>query len=124
MSGLKSQTMTAAMAAAILEDIQDLVTRLEKVDVSSKESGDAFVTRLEEARRLLQVANRELSNTNGEIYNKLTAILDDTHEARKEIRSLLHEQSRLSRRYLLASIFIMVVSGLSLLSIFVLLHWG
>lgn len=124
MSGLKSQTMTAAMAAAILEDIQDLVTRLEKVDVSSKESGDAFVTRLEEARRLLQVANRELSNTNGEIYNKLTAILDDTHEARKEIRFLLHEQSRLSRRYLLASIFILVVSGLSLLSIFVLLHWG
>ncbi|TCD13286.1 hypothetical protein E0D81_21290 [Lelliottia amnigena] len=112
------------MAAAILEDIQDLVTRLEKVDISSKESGDAFVTRLEEARRLLQVANRELSNTNGEIYNKLTAILDDTHEARKEIRSLLNEQSRLSRRYLLASTFILVVSGLLLLSIFVMLHWG
>ena len=125
MGEMKSQTMTAAMAAAIMEDIQVLVDRLEAVNGSTKDHGDLMLSSMANAQKHISLATRELSATNNEIYNKLATSLTETQELRREMRSLVVENRNLSRRFFIMSVlFIFMTSGVALLSFWLLLKGG
>lgn len=123
MAELKSQTMTAAMAATILGDIQELVDRLELLDQQGEERHAAALASLESVVKQLNLAKNALGNANGEIYNKLSQSLTDTTDLRKDMRRLIEENRVANRRYVIAgSIAVFTSLALALLAAWVI--WG
>lgn len=123
MAELKSQTMTAAMAATILGDIQELVDRLELLDQQGEERHAAALASLESVVKQLNLAKNALGNANGEIYNKLSQSLTDTTDLRKDMRRLIEENRVTNRRYVIAgSIAVFTSLALALLAAWVI--WG
>ncbi|KAB1469125.1 hypothetical protein FZI27_20285 [Cronobacter sakazakii] len=103
MSELKVQTMTAAMAATILGDIQQLVDMLVDVQEKGQAQSENIVATLNEAQKQLKLAQRELGNTTNDIYSKLVQSLEETQSLRHDMRKLINENARLSRRQAITS---------------------
>lgn len=102
MAGLQSQTMTAALAATILGDVQELVDRLELLDQQGDERHAAALAALEAVVKQLNLAKNALGNTNSDIYNKLLQSLTETADLRNDMRRLVEENRVITRRYNIA----------------------
>lgn len=123
MAGLNSQTMTAAMAATILGDIQELVDRLELLDQHGDERHAAALASLDAVVKQLLQAKNALSGTNSDIFNQLTQSLQETSDLRKDMRRLVEENRVTTKRYVIAgSVAVFVSFALALLAAWVI--WG
>ncbi|WP_313397431.1 hypothetical protein [Acinetobacter variabilis] len=123
MAALNSQTMTAAMAATILGDIQELVDRLELLDQQGVERHAAALASLEAVVKQLDLAKNALGNTNSDIYNKLLQSLTETADLRKDMRRLIEENRVINRRYNIAGA-VAAFSSLALALLGAWVIWG
>lgn len=94
MSELKSQTMTAAIAAAIMDDITVLVERLESVQSSLSVVDKNIQLNAEKNIKNLRSITDELSKKNGDIYSSLNHLLSENRTVRNEIKLIFEIEKR------------------------------
>lgn len=104
MSELKAQTMSAAMAAAIMEDVNDLVEKVVELNKSIQLQSESAKQNIEASVSSMKQIHSQLANENSHIYNSLSQLLADTKSVRQDMKRLAAENTELSKRYRLVSV--------------------
>ncbi|NPE55879.1 hypothetical protein HLB25_13300 [Dickeya dadantii] len=108
---MKSQTISAAMAAAIMEDVDKVIDRLERQNNTSKEVLESL-TKISSSAEML---SKNISASSSQLVNRMDQLINDDIEIKKEIRGLLKEHRSREIKFYVSVFSLLLISVIALI---------